>query len=119
MIVVANRIPVAAGHEADFEERMRTRMGLIDETPGFVRNLVLRPTDVAHSKADSYVVMTFWQDMESFEAWTRSDSFRQAHSRRPPAEMFRGPNTLEIHEVLQDTGDLVAPGRTDAGAGES
>jgi len=103
MIVVANRILVAEGHEADFEERLRSRAGLIDHEPGFIRNMVLRPSNAAHSKADAYVVMTFWEDMASFEAWTSSDSFRQAHSRRPPAEMFRGPSTLEIHEVVSDS----------------
>ncbi len=103
MIVVANRILVAEGYEAEFEERLRTRAGLIDSEPGFVRNLVLRPLNVAHSKAEAYVVMTFWQDLASFEAWTTSDSFKQAHSRRPPAEMFRGPSTLEIHEVVADS----------------
>jgi hypothetical protein len=48
-------------------------------------------------------------DMASFEAWTTSDSFRQAHSRRPPAEMFRGPSTREIREVVSDSSHDVAP----------
>lgn len=99
MIMVANRIPVAEGYEEDFEARMATRMGLVESTPGFIRNLVLRPV-----QADTYIVMTFWADYASFEAWTQSEAFRQAHSRRPPKEMFRGPNQLEIHEVISDTG---------------
>ena len=32
-----------------------------------------------------------------------SESFRIAHSNRPPAEMFAGPNVLEIHEVILST----------------
>ena len=43
MIVVTNRIPVAAGHEIDFEDRFRNRAHLIDQSPGFVRNEVHRP----------------------------------------------------------------------------
>lgn len=99
MIVVANRIAVAKGYEAEFEERLRTRQGLVEGEPGFVRNMVLKPLE-----AETYVVMTYWQDQASFEAWTQSEAFAQAHSRRPPKEMFSGPNKLEIHEVLTDTG---------------
>ncbi|MHB1926859.1 MAG: antibiotic biosynthesis monooxygenase family protein [Leptospirillum sp.] len=99
MVVVANRIRVASGHEHDFEERFRNRKGLIEKNPGFIRNLILRPVD-----SEYYSVMTFWETMEHFEAWTKSESFRQAHSGpRPPKEMFSGPNVLEIHEVIMDT----------------
>ena len=38
-----------------------------------------------------------------FVAWTKSDSFREAHSSRPPKEMFRGPSELTIHEVFLST----------------
>ena len=103
VIVVANRIPVSQGHEEAFEARFRERAGLVDHSPGFVRNLVLRPAAVAHSKATTYVVMTYWADHASFEAWTQSDSFREAHRDRPPEGMIAGPSTLEIHEVVSDT----------------
>ncbi|EQD23887.1 MAG: Antibiotic biosynthesis monooxygenase, partial [Leptospirillum sp. Group IV 'UBA BS'] len=89
MFVVANRIRVAKGHEAQFEERFRNRKGMIDGFPGFIRNLILRPVE-----SEFYSVMTFWESMEAFESWTRSDSFKKAHSNRPPKEMFSGPNVL-------------------------
>ena len=94
MVVVMNRIPVAKGHEEAFMERFRTRAGLVDHEPGFVRNMVLRPL-----KGDYHVVMTFWESAEAFQAWTRSEAFHKAHSRVAPAEMFRGHNELEIYEV--------------------
>ncbi len=37
MIVVINRIPVASGHEIDFEDRFRKRVHLVDKSPGFIR----------------------------------------------------------------------------------
>ena len=43
MIVVTNRIPVATGHEIDFEDRFRRRVHLVDRHPGFIRNEVHRP----------------------------------------------------------------------------
>lgn len=113
MIVVTNRIPVAAGHEAAFEERFRNRAHLIDRSPGFIRNLVLRPVQRRFNHRTGewetiaeqgyYLVQTYWESEEAFWDWTRSESFRIAHSNRPPAEMFAGPNVLEIHEVVLDT----------------
>ncbi len=104
MVVVTNRIPVAKGHEADFEERFRNRAGLIDTEPGFIRNEILRPI-----KGDYYLVKTYWRSQADFEHWTRSDSFRQAHANRPPAGMFAGSNVLEIHKVIQESGVALSP----------
>ncbi len=113
MFVVTNRIPVAKGHEEDFENRFRNRAHLIDRSPGFVKNLILRPVLRRFSHQTGqweesteqayYLVQTYWESEEAFWNWTKSDSFRAAHSNRPPAEMFAGPNVLEIHEVAQST----------------
>jgi heme oxygenase (mycobilin-producing) len=113
LIVVTNRIPVAAGHEADFEDRFRRRAHLIDQSPGFIKNLVLRPVQRRfnhqtgaweESKEQGYyLVQTYWESEQDFWNWTRSDSFRQAHSSRPPSDMFAGPSVLEIHDVIQNT----------------
>lgn len=106
MIVVANRIPVTEGWEDRFLDRFRNRAGLIDDAPGFLRNMVLRPKRHPHQDPDApeyHVVLTFWKDEEAFWAWTKSDSFRQAHADLPPEEMFAGTSILEMHEVMMDT----------------
>ncbi len=113
MIVVTNRVPVAAGFEQDFEDRFRKRAHLIDQSPGFVKNLVMRPVRRRFSHATGaweesgeqgyYLVETYWESEEAFWAWTKSESFRIAHSNRPPAEMFAGPNVLEIHDIVLST----------------
>jgi len=114
MFVVTNRIPVAEGHEIDFEDRFRKRVHLVDQAPGFVRNEVHRPRPMSFdhetgewkvdpSKEGYYEVKTWWRTFEDFVAWTRSPAFGEAHSSRPPKEMFRGPNVLEVHEILTST----------------
>jgi heme-degrading monooxygenase HmoA len=113
MIVVTNRIPVADGFEAEFEERFRNRAHLIDQSPGFVKNLILRPVRrrfdhktggwTETTEQGYYLVQTYWESEQAFWDWTKSESFRAAHSNRPPAEMFAGPNVLEIHEVAMST----------------
>ncbi len=114
MIVVTNRIPVAAGHEIDFEDRFRNRVHLIDQAPGFVRNEVHRPRPMCfdHDSGEwrddpdtqgYYEVKTWWRTFEDFAAWVRSPDFAEAHKNRPPKEMFAGPNELGVHEVFLST----------------
>lgn len=94
MIVVANRFEVAEGYEEAFVERFSSSEGGVADQPGFVRFELLTPV-----KADTHVAMTYWESMEAFEAWTESESFREAHSNSPPEGMFEDVNHLEIHEV--------------------
>jgi heme-degrading monooxygenase HmoA len=114
MIVVTNRIPVAQGHEIDFEDRFKRRAHLVDRAPGFVRNEVHRPRPMKFDHTSGafvddpdaqgyYEVKTWWQSVDDFTAWTKSPAFAQAHADRAPKEMFAGPNVLEIHEVLLST----------------
>jgi heme-degrading monooxygenase HmoA len=45
--------------------------------------------------------LTHWQDEASFRGWADSAEFKEAHNKRPPAEIFAGPNVFEMHEVIQ------------------
>jgi heme-degrading monooxygenase HmoA len=114
MIVVTNRIPVAEGHQIDFEERFKKRVHLVDQAAGFVRNEVHRPRPMKfdHERGafvpdDSvqgyYEVKTWWRTLEDFSAWTRSPAFAEAHKNKAPKEMFAGPSVLLIHELLTST----------------
>jgi len=114
MIVVTNRIPVAKGHEIDFEDRFKKRVHLVDQAPGFVRNEVHRPRPMKldhaagswaedDDKQGYYEVKTWWRTFDDFVAWTRSPAFAEAHRDRPPKEMFAGPNELAVHEILTST----------------
>jgi heme-degrading monooxygenase HmoA len=119
LIVVTNRIPVAPGWEEKFEERFAQRAHLVDQSPGFVRNEVHRPRPMKFSHeagrfiADPegggyYEVKTWWRTLDDFNGWVNGPLFREAHSNRPPAEMFAGKNVLEVHEVFLST-DPAAP----------
>ena len=114
IVCVTNRIPVSEGHEIDFEDRFKKRLHLVDQSPGFIRNEVHRPCPMKFDReAHAYVpdpdgegyyeVKTWWRSMDDFTAWTRSPSFAEAHKNRPPKDMFRGPNVLEVHEIFTST----------------
>ena len=101
MITAMNRIFVDAAYAEQFEERFRTRAGLVDGMPGFLWNKVLRPVN----PGQPYVVLTLWESRASFEAWVRSDEFVQGHKRSGtlPREAFTQANQLEVHEVFLDS----------------
>jgi len=51
-------------------------------------------------------VMTLWESRQAFEAWTHSESFRQAHAKagQTPKAWFIGPTRLEIFDAVTDSG---------------
>ena len=102
MIAVMNRIPVKEAFREDFESRFKNRAGLVDQSPGFVRNLILRP---AQESSDYHVVLTIWENEAAFTDWTKSEAFKKAHQKagQTPREMYKGPNVLEMFEIISDT----------------
>lgn len=98
MIVTANRIPVNPEYAEAFEARFVDRAGLVDTMPGFISNHVLRPA----TPDTPYIVLTYWESKEHFDAWVNSDAFRQGHARSGslPREAFAGRNQLEMFEVV-------------------
>lgn len=74
---VLNNIPVTEEGRAQFEERFRNRAGLIEEEPGFIAIRVLRPL-----QSDTYVILTLWENEESFANWQQSKAYSKAHAKR-------------------------------------
>ena len=100
MFVTMNRIPVRAEYQERFEEAFRRRARLVDQMPGFMRNLVLRPKN----PEDPYIVLTLWESEAAFLAWTESPAFREGHARSTlPKEAFLGPSRLEAFTVILDS----------------
>ena len=99
MLVVANRFHVDPDHAEEFEQRFRNRMGEVEERDGFVRFEFHTPVDHGHIDTDTHAAVTYWDSRESFEAWTDSEEFREAHRNPPPEEWFTAEGGLEIHEV--------------------
>jgi heme-degrading monooxygenase HmoA len=78
MFIAMNRFRVLRGKEAEFETLWRERPSHIASVPGFLRFDLLRgPEREDHTLYSSH---TMWENRAAFEAWTRSDAFRAAHS---------------------------------------
>lgn len=74
---VLNNIPVTEEGRTQFEERFRNRAGLIEQEPGFIAIRVLRPL-----QSDTYVILTLWENEESFTNWQQSKAYSKAHAKR-------------------------------------
>ena len=97
MITVPNRIYLTQEYAEAFEQRFRERAGLVDQMPGFISNLILRPVNESS--------FTIWKTRQDFLDRVRSDASVKghAHSGSLPKEAFSQSNVLEMHEVVQDS----------------
>jgi heme-degrading monooxygenase HmoA len=74
-----NRFRVAKGSEAAFEQVWMSRDSHLDKVPGFVEFHLLRGPEAEDHTL--YASHTVWENRAVFEAWTKSEAFRAAHSR--------------------------------------
>lgn len=88
MFVVTNRITVKKG----FAEKMAPRFtkgGKIEALQGFHKIEVWKVTR-DHENEDMYV-NTWWETEKDFEAWTKSDAFKEAHQNRDKTSSESSP----------------------------
>tara|TARA_R110000868_G_scaffold61059_4_gene185712 strand:+ start:9181 stop:9489 length:309 start_codon:yes stop_codon:yes gene_type:complete len=78
MFIAMNRFQIVPGSEPAFEEVWRARDSRLADVPGFVEFRLLR--GASNDEATLYASHTTWRDRDAFEAWTRSDNFREAHA---------------------------------------
>lgn len=74
-VIKINAITVPAGSGDELGRRFAARAGAVDGQPGFEGFELLQPTD----ERTTWLVITRWADEESFEAWTKSQDFSNAH----------------------------------------
>jgi heme-degrading monooxygenase HmoA len=99
MFVAMNRFKIAAGKEADFIEIWRNRESHLDQVPGFKNfNLLQGP---GNDEFTLFASHSIWESKEAFEAWTRSEAFRQAHASAGSSKgIYLGPPQFEGFEAV-------------------
>lgn len=111
-VVRINAIDVPEGRGESLEERFRSRLGEVEQTPGFLGFELLRPTGAE----TRYFVYTRWESEGAFRAWTESSAFRRGHAQRagqgerPP--VGTGSQLLEFDVVLSASPETEAPKST-------
>jgi heme-degrading monooxygenase HmoA len=101
MYIAMNRFRVLPEHLADFEARWLDRDVYLTEVPGFIAfHLLKGPVRDDHVLYSSH---TMWRDYAAFEAWTKSEAFRQAHRTAGEGKQLTlGHPQFEGFEVLQE-----------------
>ena len=82
MYIVTNRIKMKPG----FAEKMApnfARPGALQKMEGFVKVEVTITQNL--TEYDELNVNMYWENLENFEAWKTSDTFKEAH-KRPEAD---------------------------------
>jgi len=94
--IACNQFYVPQENAVPFEQRWKNRESVLAECDGFVSFSMLRRDGqakghgikpVEESEA-TYLSTTIWRDRAAFQAWTKSNSFRKAHS--APASSSKG-----------------------------
>ncbi len=75
--VAINYIVCKPGYVGRFEHLFSTRARAIDRMPGFLGMHVLR----AQKETEPYLIVSYWQSEESFNAWVGSPEFLEGHKR--------------------------------------
>ena len=77
MFIAMNRFKVVKGCEADFEKVWRSRETRLAEMSGFREFHLLRGPEAEDHTL--YASHTVWESRADFDAWTKSQQFRDAH----------------------------------------
>jgi len=106
--VAMNRFKVKPGYESAFEEMWRARESRLHEVPGFREFRLLKgPEGDGYRLYSSHVL---WGSRADFDAWTKSEQFRDAHKnagRQTTRDALLGPPEFEgfdtvLHEGLHE-----------------
>jgi heme-degrading monooxygenase HmoA len=100
MYIAMNRFQVALGNEDAFENVWTSRDTFLSGVPGFIEFHLLRgPTLEDHTLFSSHTV---WRSHADFEAWTKSEAFRNAHRNAGDNKpLYLGHPRFEGFEVVQ------------------
>jgi heme-degrading monooxygenase HmoA len=103
MFSAMNRFRVAKGSEADFEQVWLSRDSHLDKVPGFVEFHLFKGREAVDHTL--YASHTVWENRAVFEAWTKSEAFRAAHSRAGDNKpLYLDHPQFEGFEVRQTVG---------------
>lgn len=92
MYVAMSKFIVANGMEKEVRAAFADRPHLVDEVDGFVRMEVMNPVESPHE----FLLVTYWQDEQSWKSWYKSHKYKDAHSGIPKG-LKLVPRTTEIN----------------------
>lgn len=95
MIIVTNTSHITKGNGEKLIERF-DRIGKVEQMEGFLGLEVLFTQNL--SEYDEVSVVTRWNSKEDFQNWTKSEAFRESHSKRKTPDYIIS-NKITFQEV--------------------
>jgi heme oxygenase (mycobilin-producing) len=95
-VVRINAITVPADSGDELAKRFAARAGAVDKQDGFEGFELLKPTD----GRTTWLVVTRWQDEESFLAWVHSPAFEHGHRSAAERKGGEAPHPVGISSEL-------------------
>ncbi|GLX66555.1 heme oxygenase [Paenibacillus glycanilyticus] len=95
MVIVTNVSQITKGNGIKLIERF-DRVGKVEGMAGFLGLEVMLTENT--KEYDEVTVSTKWESKENFQAWTRSEAFRESHSHRETPEYIIS-NKINFYEV--------------------
>ncbi|MBP1993174.1 heme oxygenase [Paenibacillus eucommiae] len=95
MVIVTNVSQITKGSGEKLIERFN-KVGKVEAMEGFMGLEVLLTENT--KEYDEVSVVTRWANKDSFQAWTRSDAFRESHSHREKPEYILS-NKIVFYDV--------------------
>lgn len=103
MFIAMNRFTVPVENAADFETLWLGRDSRLKELSGFVQFHMLKGPE--ENGARLYASHTVWETEEDFRNWTRSQQFRDAHTRAGETKkLYEGGPRFEGFTAIQTIG---------------
>lgn len=96
MIIVTNTSKITRGCGNKLIERFN-KVGKVETMKGFLGLEVLLTENT--SDYDEVTVSTRWNSKEAFKAWTKSDAFKEAHTRDGGRPDYIIDNKVTYYEV--------------------
>ena len=102
MYIAMNRFKVADGFETQFEDVWKNRDSSLAGVPGFFEFRLLRGKAVGEEGYTLFASHTVWESEADFQAWTKSENFRQAHKNAAGnRDLYKGPPVFEGFVVVE------------------
>ena len=99
MFLAMNRFSLLPGKEAEFEAVWAGRDSYLAGVPGFISFHLMKCA--SDESGTLYATHTVWQSRQAFEAWTRSEAFRAAHTGAGGTrDLYAGPPRLELFDSV-------------------
>ncbi|KPV55290.1 MULTISPECIES: heme oxygenase [Paenibacillus] len=96
MVIVTNTSHITKGNAHKLIERF-DKVGKVEYMEGFLGLEVLLTENTP--EYDEVTVSTRWSKKEDFQAWTRSEAFREAHSHRGGMPDYIISNKISFYDV--------------------